>query len=227
MDRLSSDSTLDKGNELMSPNGNYKLKMQADGNLVLYGGDQPIWATNTQRKGAERLVMQDDGNLVVYANGKDDVWSSRTNRNKGAYLMLQDDGNLVVYSKDGKDPLWASDTKGKWTPPPTPAPTPAAVPAAAGAAAAGVTMQDKAANQAAAAPVAKPAVAANAGAPAKTAAASKKANARTYTVAKGDSLWKIAEKIYGSGTDYKKIAKANHISNPDHIQPGQKLVIPD
>ena len=49
---------------------------------------------------------------------------------------------------------------------------------------------------------------------------------RYYTVVKGDSLWAIAKKYYGSGHLYPKIAKANNIANPDIIYIGQKLLIP-
>ena len=58
-------------------------------------------------------------------------------------------------------------------------------------------------------------------------AAAKAANRRTYTVAKGDSLWRIAEKFYGKGSDVSKIANANHIDDPDLLRPGQQLVIPE
>ena len=52
---------------------------------------------------------------------------------------------------------------------------------------------------------------------------------RTYTVKSGDTLWKIAEQMYGSGGKYMKIFEANTplLDNPDKIRPGQKLVIPD
>ena len=52
---------------------------------------------------------------------------------------------------------------------------------------------------------------------------------RTYTVQAGDSLWKISEKMYGSGGKYMKIFEANTdlLENTDKIFPGQKLVIPD
>ena len=55
------------------------------------------------------------------------------------------------------------------------------------------------------------------------------AQGRTYTVQSGDSLWKISEKMYGSGTKYMKIFEANTslLENPDKIFPGQELVIPD
>jgi len=52
---------------------------------------------------------------------------------------------------------------------------------------------------------------------------------RTYTVQAGDTLWAIAEKMYGSGGKYMKIFEANTalLENPDKIFPGQELVIPD
>lgn len=52
--------------------------------------------------------------------------------------------------------------------------------------------------------------------------------AKTYTVKKGDSLWAIAAKYYGKGSDYTKIAGANtdKISNPNLIYPGQVLTLP-
>ena len=52
---------------------------------------------------------------------------------------------------------------------------------------------------------------------------------RTYTVESGDTLWAVAEKMYGSGGKYMKIFEANTslLDSPDKIFPGQKLVIPD
>lgn len=53
-------------------------------------------------------------------------------------------------------------------------------------------------------------------------------SAKSYTVKKGDCLWNIAKKYYGSGSKYKEIFSANHgqISNPNLIYPGQVLTIP-
>lgn len=52
--------------------------------------------------------------------------------------------------------------------------------------------------------------------------------AKTYTVKKGDTLWAIAAKYYGSGAQYNKIYNANtdKISNPNLIYPGQVFTIP-
>lgn len=51
---------------------------------------------------------------------------------------------------------------------------------------------------------------------------------RTYTVQKGDCLWKIAKQFYGNGAQYTKIYNANtdKIKNPNLIYVGQVLTIP-
>ena len=55
------------------------------------------------------------------------------------------------------------------------------------------------------------------------------AGSRTYVVASGDSLSKIAKKFYGNANAWKRIFEANQgvIKNPDLIQPGWKLTIPE
>lgn len=53
--------------------------------------------------------------------------------------------------------------------------------------------------------------------------------AQTYTVVAGDSLSKIAKRVYGDANQWRRIFEANRdqIENPDLIHPGQKLVIPE
>lgn len=50
---------------------------------------------------------------------------------------------------------------------------------------------------------------------------------QTHTVAKGDNLWKIAVKYYNDGFKWGDIAKANNVTNPDQIEVGQELSIPE
>jgi nucleoid-associated protein YgaU len=98
-----------------------------------------------------------------------------------------------------------------------------------GAAAAGVqgieSVQD---NPEVAAPPPAPQQTAQPSATGPAAAAEGAGGARSYTVVSGDTLWRIAERMYGNGSHYMKIFEANTgvLEHPDQIFPGQKLVIP-
>jgi nucleoid-associated protein YgaU len=52
---------------------------------------------------------------------------------------------------------------------------------------------------------------------------------QTYTVVKGDSLSKIAKRVYGKASLWRKIYEANQdqVKDPDLIFPGQILRIPE
>lgn len=54
-------------------------------------------------------------------------------------------------------------------------------------------------------------------------------SARTYTVKSGDSLSAIAQRYYGKASEYHRIFEANRdkLKDPDHVQVGQELVIPE
>lgn len=53
-----------------------------------------------------------------------------------------------------------------------------------------------------------------------------KPSARYYVVKKGDTLFAISVKYYGTGSKWTKIADANHIKDPRTLQIGKKLRIP-
>lgn len=61
------------------------------------------------------------------------------------------------------------------------------------------------------------------------AGASTSGQSSTYTVQAGDTLSAIARKFYGHANDYMQIFNANRdqLSDPDKIQPGQVLKIPE
>lgn len=65
--------------------------------------------------------------------------------------------------------------------------------------------------------------------PAPSAQKVKAMKATTYTVKKGDTLEKIASKVYGKSSKWKKIYNANRdtLSSPNRVYVGQKLNIPD
>lgn len=62
----------------------------------------------------------------------------------------------------------------------------------------------------------------------KSSKTTSKSTSKKYTVKRGDSLWNISKKYYGSGAKYTKIVNANKslIKNPNVIQVGWKLTIP-
>ena len=178
----------------------------------------------TSNNGAYTLTLQDDGNLVLAARGEA-VWASGTDGQGVVRAEVQTDGNFVLYTAD--KPVWHTDTKGKkdvklvlqddrnvvlyaadgpaWNSgTDTDAPPPAEP-----------EVELAAAEESAPAPAPEPAPAPAPAAP------------RTYTVVSGDTLWAISERFYGDGAKYQRIADASGIANPDLIQPGQVLTIPE
>ena len=110
---LSAGSSLNDGEALISSNGFWMAKMQADGNLVVYAKPAPSSdtakrATNTVRPvGSYELRMQNDGNLVIYnkAVARNDyaggsvVWAADVNRIGGlsGASLYQPDGGPVFF----------------------------------------------------------------------------------------------------------------------------------
>ena len=61
----------------------------------------------------------------------------------------------------------------------------------------------------------------------QTAEAERKNEMRTITVRRGDTLWRISIRAYGTGFLYKKIFKANpHLTSPNDITTGETLRVP-
>ncbi|XP_010262902.1 PREDICTED: mannose-specific lectin-like [Nelumbo nucifera] len=102
---LYTDKSLNSGESFN--NGNYRLTMQSDCNLVLYDSDNKVWESFTYGKGSGcYTTMQGDGNLVIYSTSGP-VWSSGTAKGEGYYVcVLQRDRNVVVYGPS----LWSSGT---------------------------------------------------------------------------------------------------------------------
>ena len=82
---------------IYSPDGQYQLIMQGDGNLVEYGpGGQVMWNAGTWGNPGAYAIMQGDGNLVVYSSAGTALWWSGTNGRAGASLVLNDGGTLEI-----------------------------------------------------------------------------------------------------------------------------------
>ncbi len=124
-DRLYSGERLYRGQYLSSRNGMYELRMQDDGNLVIYRITStsvvPTWSTRTDfspREGQYKwLGNQGDGNLVIYTETQPyrALWASGTAGQGASTLIMQNDGNLVLY-KTGNVPIWASHTNSSASP---------------------------------------------------------------------------------------------------------------
>lgn len=106
------------GSWVSSPNREFILIMNADGNLVSYRvigqppskGDkeftgEPSWSTKTYNLPGATAKLQEDGNLVVYDKDGNAKWSSESFGIICLGMYLQDDGNLVIYERH---PKWAS-----------------------------------------------------------------------------------------------------------------------
>lgn len=49
---------------------------------------------------------------------------------------------------------------------------------------------------------------------------------RTYTIRKGDTLWSIAQRVYGDGQKWKDISAANPSIDPKKLAIGQEITLP-
>jgi hypothetical protein len=107
-DTLNPGETLKRGEYLTSENQQYTFVLEREGNLILYAGKRPIWASNTNGQRVQRLHMQPDGNLVLYLGDNQPIWATNTVDKPGSFLILQNDGNLVIYQPY---PVWASNTE--------------------------------------------------------------------------------------------------------------------
>jgi hypothetical protein len=95
---------------LQSANGENKLIMQADGNLVLYRKGVATWNSGTYGNANAYAKMWDSGDVVVYNSDGRALWNSATWGHPGASMLVQDDGNLVLYTWKS---IWATNTAGK------------------------------------------------------------------------------------------------------------------
>ena len=151
---------------------------------------------DTRGKGAATAEMQTDGNFVLYTADRAVVWTAETT-GPGAHLVLQDDRNIVIVAADGTTVLWTPNCY--------------------------VTEAERAAEEQA---VAEEQAQAGPAGPGRGAGPDRHPAPQTYTVQRGDTLSAIAKRFYGHAGEYRRIAAANNIANPDLIHPGQQLVIP-
>ena len=107
--QIASETRLNAGDYIKSPDSRYTLVMQDDGNLVMYSADgAPIWNSGTAGRPGSYAVVQNDGNLVVYNAGNSALWWTGTWSKGASTLKMQDDGNLVMYRNSDNAFTWAT-----------------------------------------------------------------------------------------------------------------------
>jgi lysozyme len=98
---------------LRSPNRQYRLVLQGDGNLVVFGMGHALWSSRTNGHPGARLALQPEGRAVVYSSSREQLWTSGNAQGSGAVLTIQDNGDLVLRSSAG--PVWHDGAPGSNT----------------------------------------------------------------------------------------------------------------
>lgn len=103
---LTGAATLASGQDLVSADGHFTLRMETDGNLAeTVAGGLTLWTSGTAGHAGAHLVMGTNGNLVIYGTDGEVVWSSNSTTTGCPQLVLQNDGNQVIYATK---PAWAN-----------------------------------------------------------------------------------------------------------------------
>lgn len=109
---ISGSTSLDVGEHMVSPNGQFQLSMQDNGNVVLrrVSDAKILWHPNADGSGGAKLKVSASGNVVLYQGDGDIVWASGTTRwPGGTVLYVSDSGNLVL-RKDNGTVVWRVGT---------------------------------------------------------------------------------------------------------------------
>ena len=112
MDRCFRNGILKQGKQLESKNGQYKLRLQNDGNLELRCRTNLLWSAGTKGYDVDFLYFSKHGyHLLLRGKNNSTMWTAPTSA-RAEKLILQDNGNLVLYDEKEK-PVWATKTNNK------------------------------------------------------------------------------------------------------------------
>lgn len=106
--RLSMNESLLPGQQLTSQDGRFALKVQQDGNLVLWFGATQLWSSGTATGRSLYFKLQPSGAATLFDVPQDPLWATPA-AGANATLTLQNDGNLVLKTSGGAL-VWDSNT---------------------------------------------------------------------------------------------------------------------
>ncbi|WP_256578361.1 hypothetical protein [Pseudomonas sp. A25(2017)] len=119
---LPPNQTMSPGQYLQSPNGRFRLILQADGNLIIKDGEAVIWIADSKQRYSATLHpkrMREPLQFVIANSGflydpsRRRVWIAESTHSRdkslwyNACLAIQDDGNLVIYDRRTGNLCWA------------------------------------------------------------------------------------------------------------------------
>lgn len=118
---LTNDQVLLVDDYLVSPNGQFRLVMQGDGNLCVYGPAGCVFSAASNAPGGRFFaVMQSDGNFCVYKGAPNQnlgwLWGTQVTIPGGGrcFATVEDDGSFNVYRGTGhadkQGLLWSTQT---------------------------------------------------------------------------------------------------------------------
>jgi hypothetical protein len=96
--------TLDANEELVSLNGQFRLRMQPSGSLELLpvGGTTLLWTSFTFAMGSPnpQAELLENGNFIIRVDTRT-LWMSVTANSGAAFVQVHNTGNFALYRADG------------------------------------------------------------------------------------------------------------------------------
>jgi hypothetical protein len=110
--KLTTSEVLLANDYIQSPNKQFYLALQEDGNVVIYNvNGKVIWSTGTNNKGGDVLRLQSDGNLCLYKKTTQFVWGTMTQGHLDVIMSLDDNGIMHIKSSTGVE-LYKTTNRG-------------------------------------------------------------------------------------------------------------------
>ena len=104
---------LNKSDQLISPNGLFRLLFDTDGELKLYDWNNTRYWKNDKTCTPGKATFRTDGIFEVKDKNGDSKWKSngaKFGTGESGFITLQNNGNLVIYDDQQNRMLWQTNT---------------------------------------------------------------------------------------------------------------------